>query len=60
MTLERLFDLVRVEDPGGLAAILVVEPDAEAARLFDELVRRRDAAGDRVTRFFLVPVEREA
>jgi hypothetical protein len=46
--------------PGGLVALMVVESDDHAGPLFDELVNRRDAAGDRVTRLFLVPVERQA
>jgi hypothetical protein len=46
--------------PGALAALFVVESEERAPALFDQLVRRRDAAGDRITRFFLVPVERQA
>ncbi len=46
--------------PGALAAVAVVAPDAQAATLFDELVRCREAIGDTVTRFFLLPVERQA
>jgi hypothetical protein len=46
--------------PGGLVAVFIVEPDAEAGRLFDALTRRRDDAGDRVSRLYLLPVEREA
>ncbi len=46
--------------PGGLVMLLIVEPDAQAEKLFTELARRRDAAGDRVTRLFTVPVERMA
>jgi Nitrogen regulatory protein P-II len=46
--------------PGGLVAVFIVEPDAPANRLFDELTRRRDAAEDRVSRLFLLPVERES
>lgn len=46
--------------PGALAAVTVVAEDARAARLFDALVRDRDDAEDRVTRVFLLPVEREA
>jgi hypothetical protein len=46
--------------PGALAALIVVTPAAEAAQLFDGLVARRDAAGDRITRLFLLPVERQA
>jgi nitrogen regulatory protein PII len=46
--------------PGALVAVMVVEAGDRVDRLFDELVRRRDAAGDRVTKLFLVPVERQA
>jgi len=46
--------------PGGLIAVMVVESDDHADPLFEDLVRRRDVAGDRVTRLFLVPVERQA
>jgi len=46
--------------PGALVAVMVVEPGDRVNTLFDELVRRRDAAGDQVTRLFLVPVERQA
>lgn len=46
--------------PGGLAALFVVESEARAAALFDELVKRRDAAEDHVSRMFLVPVDRQA
>ena len=45
--------------PGALVAVMVVEPDHRAAARFEELVHRRDGAGDRVTRLFLVPVERQ-
>ena len=46
--------------PGGLVVLMVVESDDRANPLFEELVRRRDAAGDVMTRLFLVPVERQA
>lgn len=46
--------------PGALVALMIVEPEERVDGLFDELVRRRDAAGDRVTKLFLVPVERQA
>lgn len=46
--------------PGGLVALVIVDQDAAALRLFDELVSRRDKAGDTVTRLFMLPVEREA
>lgn len=46
--------------PGALVTLLAVVPDDRAGPLFDELVRRRDDSGDRVTRLFLLPVERQA
>ena len=46
--------------PGALAAVLVVDEDARAAELLQRLARWRDAAGDEITRFFLLPVERQA
>ena len=46
--------------PGALSAAFVVEPDDRAAALFERLIRWRDAAGDDITRFFLLPVERQA
>jgi hypothetical protein len=46
--------------PGALVLVMVVESAERAEPLFDELRRRRDAVGDRVTRLFLVPVERQA
>jgi hypothetical protein len=46
--------------PGGLVAVFIVEPDGEASRLFDELSRRREAVHDKVSRMYLLPVEREA
>ncbi len=46
--------------PGGVEAFFVVEPDAAAERLFAEVARRRDEVQDRVTRLFLIPVEKEA
>jgi hypothetical protein len=45
--------------PGGLVAVFIVEPAESAEALFENLVRRRDAAQDRVTRLFLIPVERQ-
>jgi hypothetical protein len=45
--------------PGALVALMIVESGDRVDRLFDELVRRRDAAGDQVTKLFLVPVERQ-
>lgn len=46
--------------PGGLVTLLVVAEDAHADSLFEELTRRRDAAGDTITRLFLLPIERQA
>jgi len=46
--------------PGGLVSVFVVAEDAAADRMFDEMVRRRDAAEDRITRLFVLPVERQA
>lgn len=46
--------------PGGLVAVFIVEPEGAADALFDDLARRRDAAGDRVSRLFLIPVMRQA
>ena len=46
--------------PGALAALFVVASDAAAVTLFEEIARRRDVAGDPVTRLFLLPVERQA
>jgi hypothetical protein len=40
--------------------IMVAAPDSDAEKLFTELVRRRDEAADRVTRLFILPVERMA
>ena len=46
--------------PGGLVAVFIVEPDPPATQMFESLVRQRDAARDRVSRLYLLPVEREA
>ncbi len=46
--------------PGALALVMVIDEDAAATRLFDEMVKRRDAQGDLVSRLFLMPVERQA
>jgi nitrogen regulatory protein PII len=46
--------------PGGLVAFVIVDEDTAALGLFDQLVARRDQAGDTITRLFLLPVEREA
>ena len=46
--------------PGALVAVFTIVDDGAATPLFDTLVRLRDASGDRVTRFFILPVERQA
>ena len=46
--------------PGALAQVTVIAEDAEADRLFDELVKCRDACGDTLSKLFLMPVERQA
>ena len=46
--------------PGARVSVLVVTTEDAAGPLFNELVRRRDAAQDRITRFFMLPVERQA
>ncbi len=46
--------------PGGLVSVFVVAEDAATDHMFEEMVRRRDAAEDRVTRLFVLPVERQA
>lgn len=45
--------------PGSLVMLFTVVEDETATPLFERLVRRRDAAGDRVTRFFVLPIERQ-
>jgi nitrogen regulatory protein PII len=46
--------------PGALALVMVIEEDAKAEAMFDELVRRRDAHGDHMSKLFLMPVLRQA
>jgi nitrogen regulatory protein PII len=46
--------------PGGLAMILVVDEDDRAGVYFDELVKRRAARADAVSKLFLIPVDRQA
>ena len=46
--------------PGSLALVMVVDEDARADRLFDELAKRVRAQGDDISRLFLMPVERQA
>ena len=45
--------------PGALMAVFTVVDDAVSSSLFESLVRHRDTTGDRVSRFFVLPVERE-
>ena len=45
--------------PGALIAMFTIVDDEAAPGLFESLVRRRDATDDVVTRFFVLPVERE-
>jgi nitrogen regulatory protein PII len=46
--------------PGALVMVVVVAESEQADQLYDAMVRRRDEAGDLVTRMFLLPVERQA
>lgn len=46
--------------PGALALVMVIEEDGRAGALFDGLVKARDAAGDHMSRLFMMPVERQA
>jgi len=46
--------------PGALALVMVIEEDARAEAMFDELVRRRDAHGDHMSKLYLMPVLRQA
>jgi nitrogen regulatory protein PII len=46
--------------PGALMTLFSVVDDEGATALFEGLVRRRDAAADPITRFFLLPIERQA
>jgi hypothetical protein len=46
--------------PGALVNLLCVAENCDSARLFDAVLAARDAAGDAVTRLFLLPVERQA
>jgi hypothetical protein len=45
--------------PGALVLVFTIVGDEAATPLFESLVRQRDAAGDRITRFFVLPVERQ-
>lgn len=46
--------------PGALVNLFCVADDALASRLFEEVRSARDAAGDLITRLFLLPVEQQA
>jgi Nitrogen regulatory protein P-II len=46
--------------PGGLVALFAVAEDGQATSMFEKLVTRRNAAGDTITRLFLLPVDRQA
>jgi hypothetical protein len=46
------------EHPGSLAALIVVDSDDHAPRLFDDLARRGADAADEGMRLFMLPVER--
>lgn len=46
--------------PGALTLVMVIEEDVRAEAMFDELVQRRDAHGDHMSKLFLMPVLRQA
>jgi hypothetical protein len=46
--------------PGAVVMFFAVVPDERSGAIFDGLVRRRDAAGDDISRLFMLPVERQA
>lgn len=46
--------------PGGLVLLFAAVEDANALPMFRNLAMRREAAGDRVSRFFLLPIEQQA
>jgi nitrogen regulatory protein PII len=46
--------------PGAVELLFAMVADEAATAIFDGLVRRRDDAGDAISRFFLLPVERQA
>jgi nitrogen regulatory protein PII len=46
--------------PGAVELLFAMVDDASAGAIFEGLVRRRDAARDEISRFFLLPVERQA
>lgn len=46
--------------PGALALVMVIDEDAAADRVFEEMAKRRDTRGDKLSRLFLMPVERQA
>lgn len=45
--------------PGALIAVFTIVDDDTSSGLFESLVRHRDATNDGITRFFVLPVERE-
>ena len=45
--------------PGALVMVMIVVPAEKAGGLFDAIVRWRDQAQDKLTKLFLVPVERQ-
>ncbi len=46
--------------PGVLVRLFAVVDDERAIPLFEALVQGRDAGADSITRFFLLPIERQA
>jgi nitrogen regulatory protein PII len=46
--------------PGALAMVMVIDEDAKAEALFDELARRCKDCGDEMSKLFLLPVLRQA
>ena len=45
--------------PGALLAVFTIVDDEASSGLFESLGRHRDETGDGITRFFVLPVERE-
>ena len=46
--------------PGAVELLFAMVADESAASIFDGLVNRRNEAGDEISRFFMLPVERQA
>lgn len=46
--------------PGSLVLVMIIDEDAPATALFEELAHRRETVGDHMSRLFLMPVERSA